>query len=306
MKYKVVVFGVKDTSEHIIRFLHSNVCHVDLIITVGSSVAAKNQISGFKGLSSLTEELGIPVFEVESYGMTDEKTRTFVEENEFELGISMGWQRLIPGYLLERFSYGVYGFHGSSGYLPFGRGRSPLNWSLILGDQRFILNLFRYDENADSPNVFGNEMFEINEHDTIRTLQYKNLISSKRLLVRLLNAYKKSDIPVRTITKDYDTWYKKRTAEDGKLDFHQRTRELYNLIRGVTRPFPGAFAMVGKEKLTVWEAVPFDGILDFSDYAPGEIVDIFDQMLVVRTIDGSLLIKDYEFTGDLAPRMRLL
>ena len=45
----------------------------------------------------------------------------------------------------------------------------PLNWSMILGDTRFNLNLFRYDEKADSPNVFATEMFQINEHDDIRT-----------------------------------------------------------------------------------------------------------------------------------------
>ena len=58
----------------------------------------------------------------------------------------------------------------------YGRGRSPLNWSVINGDTRFILNLFQYDADPDSPNVFANEMFSINPHDTIRTLQYKNIL----------------------------------------------------------------------------------------------------------------------------------
>ena len=62
----------------------------------------------------------------------------------------------------------------------------------------------------------------------------------------------------------------------------------------MTAPFPGAFAMCGGEKVTVWEAHPFDEIIDFSAYAPGEVVDIFDGKLVVRTVDGSLLIDRYE------------
>lgn len=44
-----------------------------------------------------------------------------------------------------------------------------------------MLNLFQYDADPDSPNVFANEMFSINAHDTIRTLQYKNILVSKRL-----------------------------------------------------------------------------------------------------------------------------
>ncbi|TCL59423.1 UDP-4-amino-4-deoxy-L-arabinose formyltransferase/UDP-glucuronic acid dehydrogenase (UDP-4-keto-hexauronic acid decarboxylating) [Kineothrix alysoides] len=303
MKYKVVVFGVKDTSENIVEFIQNNICPVDLVITIHKDVLGKNEVSGFKGLSVLTEKYQIPVFEAQSYFLTDEKTHGFMAENEFEIAISMGWQRLIPAYVLEKFEYGVYGFHGNCGYLPFGRGRSPLNWSMINGDTRFNLNLFRYDENADSPNVFATEMFSITPHDDIRTAQYKNMICSKSLIRKLLKAYSEKNIVIRTESRDFDSWYNKRTAADGKIDFHDRTRNIYNLIRGVAAPFPGAFAMCGERKVTIWEAHPFDEIIDFSAYAPGEVVDVFDGKPVVRTVDGSLLIERYEcekelMTGD--------
>lgn len=309
MKYKVVVFGVKDTSENIVEFIHKNICPVELVITISREVLNKNQVSGFKGLSVLTERHGIPVFEADSYFLTDEKTRKFMEENEFDIAVSMGWQRLIPKYVLDKFAYGVYGFHGNCGYLPFGRGRSPLNWSIIQGDTRFNLNLFRYDENADSPNVFATEMFSITVHDDIRTAQYKNMICSKNLIRKLLKAYEEKNIVIRTESKDFDSWYNKRTAADGKIDFHGRTRDIYNLIRGVAAPFPGAFASVmpgdagdefksivvtPSEKVTIWEAHPFDEMMDFSAYAPGEVIDVFDGKPIVRTVDGSLLIDRYE------------
>ena len=242
MKYKVTVFGVKDTSENIVEFIHQKICPVDMVITISGEALKGNQVSGFKGLSALTEKYGIPVFEADSYFLTDEKTKAFMEENEFEIAISMGWQRLIPAYVLARFAYGVYGFHGNSGYLPFGRGRSPLNWSIILGDTRFNLNLFRYDEKADSPNIFATEMFSITPHDDIRTAQYKNMICSKRLIRKLLKAYEEGNIVIRTQSRDFDSWYKKRTAADGKIDFHERTRNIYNLIRGESAPFKGAFS----------------------------------------------------------------
>ena len=294
MKYRLAVFGVKDTSENIVEFIHKNIRPVDLVITISREVLNRNQVSGFKGLSVLTEKYGIPVFEADSYFLTDEKTRKFMEENEFEIAISMGWQRLIPKDVLDKFQYGVYGFHGNCGYLPFGRGRSPLNWSIIQGDTRFNLNLFRYDENADSPNVFSTEMFSLTVHNDIRTAQYKNMICSKNLIRKLLKAYEEKNIQIRQESKDFDSWYMKRTASDGKIDFRGRTRDIYNLIRGVAAPFPGAFAMCAGEKVTVWEAHPFDEMIDFSAYTPGEVVDVFDGKPVVRTVDGSLLIDRYE------------
>lgn len=297
MKYHVVVFGVKDTSENIVSFIQENIRPVDLVITISPEVTKKNQVAGYQGLSFLTEKYGIPVHEADSYFLTDDKTQQFLQENEFDIGISMGWQRLIPPSVLDRFQYGIYGFHGNCGYLPFGRGRSPLNWSIILGDSRFNLNLFRYDEKADSPNVFATEMFSITLHDDIRTAQYKNMICSKNLIRRLLKAYETGTITIRTDSKDFNSWYNKRTAADGKIDFHGRTREIYNLIRGVAAPFPGAYAMLGEKKVIIWSAHPFDEIIDFSAYEPGEVVDIFDEKPVIRTVDGSLLIERYEY-GD--------
>ena len=294
MRYKVVVFGVKDTSETIVSFIQETICPVDLVITISPEVTKKNQVAGYKGLSVLTERYGILVHEADSYFLTDEKTQKFLSENEFDIGISMGWQRLIPPSVLDKFQFGIYGFHGNCGYLPFGRGRSPLNWSIILGDSRFNLNLFRYDEKADSPNVFATEMFSITSHDDIRTAQYKNMICSKNLIRKLLKAYEKGEIVIRTESKDFDSWYQKRTAEDGKIDFHGRTRDIYNLIRGVAAPFPGAYAMVSGKKLIIWEAHPFDEMIDFSDYEPGEVIDVFDGKPVVRTVDGSLLIERFE------------
>lgn len=328
MKYKVVVFGVKDTSENIVSFIHENLCPVDLVITISAEVTKKNQVSGYKGLSVLTEKYGIPVHEADSYFLTDDKTQEFLNQNEFELGISMGWQRLIPVSVLEHFKYGVYGFHGNAGYLPFGRGRSPLNWSIILGDTRFNLNLFKYDEKADSPNIFATEMFSITPHDDIRTAQYKNMICSKNLIRKLIKAYENGNIEIRTESKDINSWFNKRTAVDGKVDFTSRTRDIYNLIRGVAAPFPGAFAYVadkginvdaipmpaddelaskkGLNKITIWQAHPFDEMIDFSSNAPGEVIDIFDNKLVIRTVDGSLLIDNYECDSEISAGCRLV
>ena len=310
MHYKVVVFGVKDTSENIIDFIQGQICPVDLVITIAPKVLEHNQVSGFKGLGFLTDKYGIPVFEADSYFLSDPKTKEFIANNTFDIGIVMGWQRLVPKEVLDAFKHGIFGFHGNCGYLPFGRGRSPLNWSMILGDTRFNLNLFRYDEHADSPNVFATEMFQISEHDDIRTAQYKNMICSKNLIRKLLTTYmEKGEIPIHTDSKDFDSWYNKRTQADGKVDFKDRTRNIYNLIRGVAAPFPGAFCFVheeGKEyKVTVWEAHPFDEMIDFSGFAPGEVVDVFDGKAIIRTVDGSLRIDRYESDLVLKPGMVL-
>ena len=90
MDYRVVVFGVKDTSENIVEYIHNNICKVDLVITISDEASKRNKIAGFKGLGILTEKYGIPVHEADSYFLTDEKTQKLINENNFDIGISMG------------------------------------------------------------------------------------------------------------------------------------------------------------------------------------------------------------------------
>ena len=113
MHYRVVIFGVKDTTAEIVRFVQEKLCPVDLVVTIHPDVLSGNQVSGYEGLSWLEDKYGIPVYETHSYGLKDEETTKFFAENTFELGISMGWQRLLPGFVLSGFSEGVFGFHGN-------------------------------------------------------------------------------------------------------------------------------------------------------------------------------------------------
>jgi len=128
-------------------------------------------------------------------------------------------------------------------------------------------------------------------------MQYKSLLCSMRQIKDLLIAYQEGNIEIKSASKDLDFWYKKRTPADGKLDFSERTRKIYDLVRSVTRPFPGAFCFCKGHKIVIWKAIPFDMIIDFSDYQLGEIVEVFDGKPIIRTLDGSLLIEDYE--GDI-------
>ena len=76
--------------------------------------------------------------------------------------------------------------HGSSEPLPRGRGRSPMNWSIIEGKNKFITNLFKYDEGIDSGEVVDTQIFDINPWDTIAILQHKNTISQIQLILKNL------------------------------------------------------------------------------------------------------------------------
>ena len=125
MRNRVVVFGVKDTSENIVNCIQKEICPVELVITISREVTKKNQVSGYRGLSVLTEKYGIPVHEADSYFLTDEKTQKLMRENEFDIGISMGWQRLSRSVCWTALSTAFTGFTATAGTFPSAEGARP-------------------------------------------------------------------------------------------------------------------------------------------------------------------------------------
>ncbi|MCQ6559710.1 methionyl-tRNA formyltransferase [Paenibacillus mendelii] len=297
MNYKVVIFGNKSTTMRYIEHIHRQLIPIDLIVTVDSA-KYEHAISGFGNVVECAQSLGIPTMIVDDYSLRSPECMAFFSSNEFDLGISVGWQRLIPQAVLSRFQTGVFGFHGSPGHLPYGRGRSPLNWSIIKGHTRFLNNLFMYNEEADRGGIHSIKVFEINEFDTMESLHYKTVLVGLEQVAELIKDYRKHSIFLEPQRSNLSTWYPKRTPEDGKISLLSSTKEIYNLVRGVSRPFPGAFLhSADQKKLIIWEAVPFDAFIDTSKYLVGEVIAAFEAQFVMKTVDGSILVKKYDYPG---------
>lgn len=290
MKYKIVFFGTKQSTISLLKRFKDG---VDLVVTVSDEVKNNNHISATGDVFGYASKNNIKCYSTDDY--TLKSCRDFFESNEFDIGICYGWQRLIPKYILERFKYGVFGTHASPLGLPYGKGRSPLNWSIIRGFDQVYFNLFKYETTADSGMIYSTIKFEINKWDTIDSIKMKDLIVTRNQVSNLLEDYENNNINLYNQRDDIEeTFFLKRSPKDGKIDLNHSSREIYNLIRGVTNPFPGAFLMYGDSKLIIWDAVPFDGQLDFSDYVLGEIIEFIDSKFILKLVDGTLLVKNFE------------
>ena len=93
--------------------------------------------------------------------MTDKKTQKIFDGKKIDLLIVVGWQRLIPGWLINQLTVGAFGMCGSSQPLPKRRGRSPMVWSILEKRSHFLTNLFRYDEGIDSGMIVSTLRFNI-------------------------------------------------------------------------------------------------------------------------------------------------
>jgi methionyl-tRNA formyltransferase len=297
-KLNLVFTGCKNTTLECMKAVLDMGKKIDLLITISETMAEKNSVAGYYDLNKFTADNKIEAYTCDSYTMKSEKDRANLEQYQVDLMLVIGWQRLVPEWMLGKIKIGAFGMHGSSRALPYGRGRSPMNWSLIQNKNMFITNLFRYNKDIDAGDIVDSMIFDINPFDTSQTLHYKNTLSMVKILKDNIDNMLKGDIKLKPQLNIPPSYYPKRTADDGIILWERDTTEIYNLIRAVTKPFHGAFTFSKDKKILIWKAFPFDTRLFDSTIEPGTVLEIFlNGDFIVKTGSDSLIVTDYE-SGD--------
>jgi len=182
---------------------------------------------------------------------------------------SFYYRQLLSEPLLATARKGAFNLHGS--LLPRYRGRAPANWVLVNGESETGVTLHRMVKRADAGAILAQKKVGIERSDTALSLHGKLRVAATDLLrdtLPALLAGKTSEIPQ---DESRATTFGRRTPADGKLIWQKPAEELFNLVRAVTQPYPGAFCAVGEHKLIVWSAEVVKGN---EGQAPGRVISV--------------------------------
>lgn len=266
---------------------------IDHLITLSPELAQKNKVSGFFDLKPLATEYDIPVYEVQDYSLNHPDDQSFFEEHQFDLLLQGGWQRLFPESVLKTLRVGAVGIHGSSEMLPKGRGRSPINWCLIEGKNKFIIQYFLITPGVDDGPLFHHFEFDLTPQDDVRTVYYKYALVTAQSYLEWTPKLLKGDVRF-TPQQGEASYFAKRTPEDGLIDWTKPAKEICDFVRAQTKPYPGAFAKMAGDKITIWQAQHFDSKIK-SSHKPGVVVEVFQTGdFLVQTGQDLLLVRDYQ------------
>lgn len=169
---------------------------------------------------------------------------------------SFYYRNLLSAQVLDCAARGAYNLHGS--LLPRYRGRAPANWVLVNGERETGVTLHRMVERPDAGPIAAQRSVPIAPDDTALTLHGKLREAAAGLLADCLPALARGRLVERPQDDSRATYFGRRTAADGELDWSRTATELANLVRAVTQPYPGAFAWHGDRKLVVWSAATVD------------------------------------------------
>lgn len=245
--------------------------------------------SDFANLIPSCEKSDIPYNLVDN--INSKENINWIDNLKPDIIFCFGWSSLIKKELLTLAPMGVIGYHPAK--LPQNRGRHPLIWALVLGLKKSASTFFFMEEGADNGDILSQIKFDISYEDDASTLYQKVIsIALEQIKIFVPQLQAKKYARVKQNHNLSNTW-RKRGKPDGIIDFRMSSRAIYNLVRGLTKPYIGANVIYKGKDIIIWKVEEVK--IDMNKIEPGKILDIQDDRPLVKSYDGAILISEHEF-----------
>jgi UDP-4-amino-4-deoxy-L-arabinose formyltransferase/UDP-glucuronic acid dehydrogenase (UDP-4-keto-hexauronic acid decarboxylating) len=273
---KAVVFAYHDMGCTGIQALLDAGYDITAIFTHPDNAGENNF---FGSVARLAAEQGISVYAPEdvNHPLWVDRIQAMAPDMIF----SFYYRNLLSDAITSTARHGAYNLHGS--LLPKYRGRAPLNWVLVNGEKETGVTLHRMVKRADAGNIVAQQTVVIDDADVALTLHRKLCASAQTLLRDALPLIASGSITEKSQDESQASTVRGRTPEDGRLNWEQSAESLYNLVRAVSDPWPGAFGFVGTSKFIVWKSRVRN---DVAAAKPGTVMSV--NPLVVACGNGAL------------------
>jgi methionyl-tRNA formyltransferase len=193
--------------------------------------------------------------------------------------------QIIPQVLLDLPRFGALNVHTS--LLPKYRGAAPIQWAILNDERETGVTIMKMDAGLDTGPILTQESTTITAADDAQTLHDRLASMGADLLVRTIPDYIAGKITPRSQASEGATYARKIVKDDGRLDWSQPLRAVWNRVRALT-PWPGAFTFQstasGPRLLKIWSAEMEPEVRG----GPGEVVRADKHELVVACGNGGL------------------
>jgi methionyl-tRNA formyltransferase len=284
-KPAILVFAYHDVGYECLDALIQNDEYVLAVITHKDD---PDEEIWFRSVAGLAKKYGIPFHTPAAANTPDwiERIRSWGPD----LILSFYYRDMIREEILDIPRLGAFNMHGS--LLPRYRGRAPVNWAVLRGEKETGVTLHHMVKSADAGDIVDQERVPIGPEDTARDVFDKCAKAARLVLERQIDALTAGTAPRRKQDESQATTFGGRKPGDGRIDWSANAETIYNLIRAVTHPYPGAFTEAGGRKLFVWWARP----LPESGGTPGQVVSV--DPFVVATGSGRLELVNWEWEDE--------
>ena len=155
--------------------------------------------------------------------------------------------------------------------------------------------MLEIDQKVDSGDIVDQIKIPIHIDDKISGVMKRVTQTCLDLLEKNINNIINGEI--NTIHQDHSTatYTQKRLPSDNLIDWKLSTIEIYNFIRALSRPYPGAFTFINKTKLIIWQAKLVESSTEFIGI-PGCLMKITPgEGVLVNTGGGYIMVNEVQY-----------
>ena len=274
---KVIFMGTPDFAVPVLEGLIENY-EVILVVSQPDKRVGRKQELKNTPIKEVALKHNIPVFQPVKIR---EDYQEIIDLNP-DIIVTCAYGQIIPKAILDCPKLGCINVHAS--LLPKLRGGAPIHKAIIDGYKTTGITIMYMDVKMDDGDIISQKEIDITDDDNLESLHDKLSVLGKELLLETLPSIIDGTNERIKQNEDEVTFAYNIKREEEHIDFNKNSREVFNLIRGLS-PVPSANAILFDEEMKIYESIISD-----KEYKGtcGEIVDITKQGIVVKTNDGAI------------------
>ena len=276
---KVVFMGTPDFAVNVLQGLIDNYDVIGVVSQPDKRVGRHQELVNTP-VKELALKYNIPVFQPERI---KEDYKDILDLNP-DIIVTCAYGQIIPKEILDYPRLGCINVHAS--LLPKLRGGAPIHKSIIDDYGKTGITIMYMDQKMDSGDIISQREIEILDSDNLESLHDKlSVIGTKLLLDTLPSIIDGTNNRIKQDESQVTYAYNIKREEE-HIDFNKTSREIFNLIRGLS-PVPSANAILFDKEFKVYESKISDKTYNGKC---GEIVDVNKEGIVVKTVDTSIIL----------------
>jgi methionyl-tRNA formyltransferase len=168
-----------------------------------------------------------------------------------ELIVANSYSMLLREEILAVPRYGAVNVHGA--LLPQYRGCNPIQWALLNDESETGVTMHYMTPEFDAGDIIAQRRVPIYFEDTWFDIRGRLIRATEQLLAEELPRLLSVTNDRRPQDEHQARYHKRRRPEDGLIDWKHSVLAIYNLVRALVKPHPGAFYYAGSEKVVLAE-----------------------------------------------------
>lgn len=291
---KIVFMGTPDFAAKSLEKLISSKHEIVLVVTKEDKPVGRGYEMQETPVKKLAKENNLEVI-TPSKVKGNEELVSKLKECDADVFVVVAYGKILPKEILDIPKKGCVNVHGS--LLPKYRGAAPIQFAVINGDEKTGVTTMFMDEGMDTGDILDVIEYKITDEDTAETVFDKlSELGGECLLTTL----EKIENGTETRTKQNEeeaTHCSMLSKKDGEINFERETKALFSFVRGMT-PWPSAYTFLDSKMLKVLDLKKvFELDEEEKSFKPGEVIKTSKEGILVRTLDGALLLTFVQLEG---------